>query len=498
VVREGDAWEARGDPLEAAFDALARRLGIDAEPARQAVTTRFPFDARRRRMSVVDGDRLLVKGAPDAVLPRCNDTTGADEAMAAMTARGLRVLAVAGRPWTAPAGTGRDDSADSVERDLDLLGLVGVEDPPREGVSESVAVCRRAGIRLAMVTGDHPDTARAIAEEVGLRVEGAPIVTGAELPDDLALLGALVDRDGIVLARIAPEDKLRIAQALQARGHVVAMTGDGVNDAPALQQADIGIAMGRSGTDVAREAADLVLLDDDFATIVVAIREGRATFANIRRFLTYHLTDNVAELTPFVLWALTGGQFPLALGVLQILALDLGTDTLPAVALGAEQPGGDVIDEPPVKGRLLDRSVAVRAFGVLGPTEAGVSMLVFGVLLWTAGWRPGHQIADAEVAIASGGAFFAVIAGQAANVFACRSSVHPAWYRLTANRFVVGAAVAALLAGVAAIAIPPLADVLDHAAPPLLGWVGALLAAPALVTVDALHKWVRRRRAATS
>jgi magnesium-transporting ATPase (P-type) len=174
-------------------------------------------------------------------------------------------------------------------------------------------------VRVAMITGDHAGTACAIARQVGLAT--ALVVSGDELPEDDALLGALLDRDGVVACRVSPEQKQRIAKALQGRGHVVAMTGDGVNDGPALRQADIGIAMGRSGTDVARAAADLVLLDDRFETIVHAIEHGRATFANIRRFLTYHLTDNVAELTPFVLWALSGGRIPLALSVLQILCL---------------------------------------------------------------------------------------------------------------------------------------------------------------------------------
>jgi magnesium-transporting ATPase (P-type) len=189
-----------------------------------------------------------------------------------------------------------------------------------------------------MITGDHPATAEAIARELGLAGQDCIVLQEPELPEDETMLGALLDRDGVVVSRVAHKHKLRIARALHSRGHVVAMTGDGVNDGPALQQADIGVAMGRSGTDVAREAADLVLLDDDFATIVAAVEQGRATFANVRRFLSYHLTDNVAELTAFVVWALSGGQFPLALGVLQILALDKGTDLLPALALGAEAP----------------------------------------------------------------------------------------------------------------------------------------------------------------
>ncbi len=344
VQREG-RWVAQGDPMEAAIDTLARRLGADiaADESTNPVERRFPFDPRRRRMSLVAGDRLLVKGAPDAVLTRCAGTGDAQSALEAMTNQGLRVLAVATRP--AP-GVPPDATPDEAEDDLQLLGLLGLEDPPRPSAAEAIAACRRAGIRVAMVTGDHPATARAIAAQVGLLDPAGSVLEGKDLPADEQVLGALLDRDGMVLARIDPEDKLRIARALQARGHVVAMTGDGVNDGPALQAADIGIAMGRSGTDVAREAADLVLLDDDFATIVASVEQGRATFSNVHRFLTYHLTDNVAELTPFAVWALSGGRFPLALGVLQILALDIGTDLLPALALGAEAPNPRALAGP--------------------------------------------------------------------------------------------------------------------------------------------------------
>ncbi|HET6949943.1 MAG TPA: cation-transporting P-type ATPase, partial [Acidimicrobiales bacterium] len=373
-VRESEGtWRPHGDPMEVALDVFARRLGLDTPADRSALTIdrRFPFDPRRRRMSVVVHDDVLVKGAPEGVLPHCTDTAGAAEIVEAFTARGLRVLAVASRP----VGSRPPASPAEAETDLELLGLAALEDPPRPDVGEAIYACRRAGIKVVMITGDHPATASAIATEVGLRVPDGLVVSGPDLPDDDAMLGALVDRDGIVVARVSPEDKLRIAQALRARGQIVAMTGDGVNDGPALHEANIGVAMGASGTDVAREAADLVLLDDHFASIVAGVEQGRATFLNVRRFLTYHLTDNVAELTPFVVWALSGGRFPLALGVLQILALDIGTDTMSAVALGAEPPPAHALDRPPVSGRLLNRTVMARAFGLLGPTEAACSMV---------------------------------------------------------------------------------------------------------------------------
>ena len=317
--------------------------------------------------------------------------------------RGLRVIAVATRAVTGDVPTATDDEA---ERDLNLLGLVALEDPPRREAAVALAACRRAGIKVAMITGDHPDTARAIAHEIGLTGSNDRVLTGHELPTDPAQLGELLDQDGTVVARVTPEDKLRIAQALQARGHVVAMTGDGVNDAPALRAAAIGVAMGKSGTDVAREAADLVLLDDDFSTIVAAVEQGRSTFADICRFLTYHLTDNVAELAPFVVWALSGGTFPLAIGVLQVLALDIGTDVLPALALGAEPPARHVLERPPARGHLIDRRLFARAFAILGPVEATISLAAFVVSLLAAGWRFGQPLPTGPVMLSASGAAF--------------------------------------------------------------------------------------------
>ncbi|HEU4915092.1 MAG TPA: cation-transporting P-type ATPase [Acidimicrobiia bacterium] len=492
AVLQGSAWVAVGDPMEAAIDAFARRAGaaVDEAMTLDPETSRFPFDARRRRMSVMTAKRVYVKGAPDAVFPVCvNASQLAFRAVEAMSSRGLRVLAVATGQVPAEAGS----EASSVERDLELAGLIGLEDPPRPSAAASVAACRAAGVHIALVTGDHPSTAKAIADEVGIYLPGAPVLTGRNLPDDDALLAALVDRDGAVISRVTPEDKLRIAGALRSRGHVVAMTGDGVNDGPALREADIGVAMGASGTDVAREAADVVLLDDDLATIVAAIGQGRATFINARRFLTYHLTDNVAEITPFLIWALSGNRIPLALGVLQILALDLGTDTMSATALGAEPSHRDVSEQPPSRGRLLDRKVAFRAFGLLGPVEAAAEMAAFFAVFLAAGWRPGESFPESALASASGAAFATVVLAQTANAFACRSTTRPAWrLPFLSNKLLIGAALIELAIAAAFLFVPAVAEVLGHVSPPGAGWVIALASIPLLLGADAMHKALRR------
>jgi magnesium-transporting ATPase (P-type) len=506
AVRRGDTWEPVGDPMAVAVRVLATRCGLPPPPPRHRTT---PFDPRLRRSATTDVDGEHVLGAPDSVLGLCQDADGAARAaVGRMTDLGMRVVAVAARgvaSGTAARGVASGTAARGVASGtaapapLRLLGLLGLEDPPREDVAEAIASCRLAGIRIAMVTGDHPGTARAIAKEVGLLRRdgsGALVVEGRDLPEDLTALGALLDRDEVVVARVTPEDKLRIAHALQARGHVVAMTGDGVNDGPALRAADIGIAMGASGTDVAREAADMVLLDDHFGSIVAAVELGRSTFTNIRKFLTYHLTDNVAELTPFLVWALSGGTIPLAITVLQVLALDIGTDLLPALALGAERPAPRTMVGPLRRRAVIDGALLRRAFGVLGPAEALTTMLAFVALLMVGGWTVGTAPGGALLAVASGTAFTAVVLGQMANAFACRSETRSVLGTgLLGNPLLLAAVGAELAMLVVFLGVPPVADLLGGTVPDALGWSLALAAVPAVWGADALHKRYRWRAA---
>ena len=494
VVPRDGSWTPHGDPMEAALYVLALRSGASMEALDAPPDRRLPFDPRRRRMSAVVDGRLLVKGAVDTVLPRCSPPpVGAEEIASTYATRGLRVLAVAVRAARPLDLTGEPDL---VEADLELLGLVGLEDPPRAGATEAVAALRRAGIKIAMVTGDHPATARAIADEVSLLTDDSIVIEAKDLPRDQGELGELLDRDAVVIARADPEDKLRIAEALQARGHVVAMTGDGVNDGPALSRADIGIALGLSGTDVARETADLVLLDDHLATVVVAVEMGRSTFMNIRKFLTYHLTDNVAELTPFVVWALSGGAYPLALSVLQVLALDIGTDLLPAIALGSEPASPRALDGPLRTDRLIDGRLMARVFGVLGPAEAIGEMVAFTAVLLVGGWAWGVTPDAGLLASASGAAFAAVVLGQLANAFACRSATR--WVGrqpFAANRLLLGAVAIEVVLLVVFVGFPPMQRLLGGSWPTALGWTLALATAPLVIAVDTAHKaWLARRQ----
>jgi calcium-translocating P-type ATPase len=505
-----DARRFLGDPTEVALVEMAQAVlrGDLGWPRVGEV----PFDSDRMRLSVLHrkpgGLALSTKGALEAVLPLCDRViTGSAtrpmtpslretflRAQGSMAEGGLRVLAVAYR------GVSEGKPRESWERGLILAGLVGLEDPPRAEVPEAVRRCREAGIRVIMVTGDHPRTACAVARQVGLTRSGRPVaITGEELRrlSDTQLRPAL-DAPEVVFARIAADQKSRIVRALKQKREVVAVTGDGVNDAPALRQADIGIAMGVSGTDVAREAADMVLTDDNFAGIVAAVEEGRAVFDNVRKFLAYILTHNVAELVPYLAFVLL--KVPLALTVLQILAIDLGTDVLPALALGAERPEPDVMKRPPRsrRERLLSWGVLARVYLFLGLIESGAAMSAFFLVLRRGGWAFGRAFSEGDPLYrqATTACLASVVVMQVTNVFLCRSARGSTLARgLLGNKLILaglGAEILLLLG----IVYAPWGNAVFATAPlPARVWLFTLPFAAGMLLLEEGRKWLARRRA---
>jgi len=500
-----------GDPMEIALVELARQAMPDAE-ARPRLDE-IPFDADRMRLSTIhdmpDGPMLWCKGAPESVLPLCDrihldgDCRPLTPELRArisrtqedMAEQGLRVLAFAHRPLD------RGWEHDTLEEHLVFTGLVGLEDPPRDEVPEAIRRCREAGIRVIMVSGDHPRTARAIARRIGLVRSDAPLLlTGDELSalTDVQLRLAL-DAPEIVFARVRADQKRRIVDALKGKKHVVAVTGDGVNDAPALKSAHIGIAMGQSGSDVAKEASDMVLLDDNFASIVNAIEEGRAVFENIRRFLTYILAHNVPELVPYLAFSLFA--IPLPLTPIQILAIDMGTDSLTALGLGVEKPDPQIMRRPPrsPRERLFDWALARRAYLFLGMIEATAAMAAFLFVLHGAGWTYGDILGtqDPTYLRATTACFSAIIVMQIVNVFLCRSPDRSVWSTgLLGNPLILWGAV--LEVGlVLLIAYTPVGNAVFGTAP--IGrevWLFMLPFAVAMLVLEELRKHrVRARRA---
>lgn len=413
-VAEGSAT---GDPTEIALLRTAAELGEDVRPlARERRRRRrFAFDPTLRLMSTVDespeGLCVHAKGAPETVLARSRSLQSGDvvvpldperstQIVAALDAyanRGLRVIGLARRPLRSGSIPDRREDA---ERELTFLGLVAMFDPPRAEVAEAVSRCHEAGIRIIVVTGDHGLTAAEVVRRVGIAGEDPTIVTGEELDRmDEQTLDRLLERaDGLIFARTSPEAKLRIADALRDNGEVVAMTGDGVNDAPALRRADIGIAMGCSGTDVAREASTMILTDDDFATIVRAVEEGRRVYDNVRKFIFYIFVHATPEVVPFLVFALSGGLIPLPLTVSQILAVDLGTETLPALALGREPVEPGAMQRPPRRRSegVIRRAMLVRAWLFLGSISAALALGGFFYVLLRAGWSPGDPVSGSS------------------------------------------------------------------------------------------------------
>lgn len=501
-----------GDPTEIALLEQAARQGIVIDPAlrdRQRIRL-FRFEPHLMRMSTLDpvGNRkvLHVKGAPEQMLSRCELDENAHliwrRRVDEFTERGLRVLAIAERDLTSES---QDIDRGAAEQQLTLLGLVGILDPPRPEVAEAVRQCHTAGIQVHVVTGDNGRTGAEIARRVGIRAER--VIDGAELDrmSEHDVDDALSSGDEIVFARAIPEAKLRIADALHHLGLVVAMTGDGVNDAPALRRADIGVAMGRSGTDVAREAATVVITDDNFATIAAGIREGRRVFANVRKFVMYIFAHAVPEVVPFLVFALSGGMVPLPLTVLQILAVDLGTETLPALALGREPAETGLMDRPPrpTSENVITRQLLWRSWGLMGTISAMLVMVGFFTVLLRGGWHPGdptgvgaplhHTYLQATTM-----SFAAIVACQVGTAFASRT----AWASLksvgiTTNRLLLGGIAFELAFASAVIYLPPLQVVFGSAV--LDGWMLLMLIPMPMAVwgIDENYRWWLRRKGTT-
>ncbi|MGR8952604.1 MAG: cation-translocating P-type ATPase, partial [Gammaproteobacteria bacterium] len=424
-----------GDPMEIALVQMAKTcLG---ENISYPKINEVPFDADRKRLSTVHqtpkGPMVYCKGALEMLLPLCSRVQTGEaivsltpetrlaftKALEEMAGKGLRVLAFAWRELE----DGHDHA--HIERDLILGGMVGLEDPPRPEVREAMSKCREAGIKVIMVTGDHPHTALAIGRQIGqIQSEAPTIITGEQLRklSEIRLRLAL-DAPDIIFARVGADQKMRIVSALKKKKHIVAVTGDGVNDAPALKMADIGIAMGVIGTDVAKESADMILLDDNFASIVAAIEEGRAVYGNIRKFLTYILTSNIPEIVPYLAFALF--KIPLPLTIIQILAVDLGTDMLPALGLGADPPAPDIMRKPPRarQERLLNAPLLLRAYLFLGVLEAAAAMGAYYYVLQDGGWNWGELLGSRDPLYlqATTACLSAIILMQVVNVFLCKT-----------------------------------------------------------------------------
>jgi P-type Ca2+ transporter type 2C len=522
-----DSWTILGDPTEAALLVAAKKAGFDYEAELDKTRRVFelPFDSVRKRMTTIHMDHRFgrigyVKGAPKEVLDLCTQmetldgvASLGDAARAQIVAQndefarnGLRVLAMAYRHIEKSEV---EFSPAETERDLVFVGLMAMMDPPRDEVTVAVQECATAGIEVIMITGDYGLTAESIARRIGIiHGDHARIITGNDLNDmtDDELTVAL-DAKNVLFARVSPEHKMRIAVVLKSMGHIVAMTGDGVNDAPALKVADIGVAMGIAGTDVAKEAADMILTDDNFASIVNAIEEGRAVYDNIRRFVAYIFTSNVPELVPFILFVLF--KIPLALTVMQILAIDLGTDMIPALALGTEAPEPGIMTRPPrsQKERLVTGRLLIRSQLFLGSIQAVACMAAFYFLYWTYGWRPGMDM-FAVGALAVGGSTVyilattmthgAVMTTQIGNGFAQRTNVQSIFkVGFFSNTFLLWGILVEILMFCALVYIPGLAQVFHHGPIRLWpDWAFLFALAPTLLIADEIRKLVVRRRMA--
>lgn len=510
-------WQIQGDPTEAAFLVAERKLGASERRHRRFQRVEeIPFSSERKLMSTVERDLeqggglvVITKGAPDVLIPRCNrvrkgglvlpfdDTLRASalDNVQQLVDESLRTLSVAYRPLD----SGEDPRAgEALEHELIFVGTVGMMDPPRLEVAPAIREARRAGIRVVMITGDHPRTASRIAADLGIIEPDGAALTGAALDQlDAAGLAETVRRTA-VYARVAPAHKLRIVQALQANGEVVAMTGDGVNDAPALKAADIGIAMGITGTEVSKEASKMILADDNFATIVAAVREGRDIFNDIQKFLRYLLSSNMGEVLTVFLGVvladsigLRGSDQALLLPLLatQILWINLITDSGPALAMGVDPEADDVMARPPR--RASERAIDARMW--VGVLSTGLVMAL-ATLLTIDLYLPGGWLSGSEpLATARTAGFTVLVLAQLFNCFNARSETASAFRGVFRNRWLWGAVGLSLLLHVAVVHVGVLNVAFSTARLSLQQWVTCLAMASSVLWASELRKWIFRR-----
>ncbi|MCK9152323.1 cation-translocating P-type ATPase [Methanobacterium alcaliphilum] len=515
------SWGALGDPTEAALLVAAQKIGFnwEAEMEKMPRFLEIPFDSKRKTMSSIhqkpDKKVVYIKGAPKKIISLSNyiSINGKQEPLSEkkkseliknhdeLASLGLRILAMGYRNLP-------DDltkfSPENVEKDITLVGMVAMQDPPRPEIKDAVAECHRSGIRIIMITGDYGLTAGAIAQEVGIISNiDYRIVKGKELElmNDQEVIQILKSGENVIFARAIPEHKMRIASLLEEQDEIVAMTGDGVNDAPALRKADIGVSMGITGTDVAKEASDMVLTDDNFASIVAAIKEGRTIYENIRKFITYIFAHETAEIIPFVLMVIF--KIPLPITVMQILAIDLGTDTLPALALGKGPSEADVMDRPPRprSERLLNLPVILRGYIFLGIVEAVLVISGYFWVLYRAGWTLGQDLAftDPLYHMATTMVFSGIVMAQIGSLLACQTTRMSSFkIGLLKNRWIIWGILFEIVVLLSILYIPGLQAIFGTIGLGITEWMYIITFAPIMLFSDELRKYLVRKREKTN
>jgi potassium/sodium efflux P-type ATPase len=509
-------WKIIGDPTEAALLVAARKNNFNWKEClkKQPQIFELPFDSKRKSMSTIHkrdyAKMAYVKGAPKKIIALSSQISVDGKAKKfsevekketikvhdELASSGLRILGMAYRELPLDF---ENYQPSSVEQDLVFVGMMAMQDPPRPEVKSAVEDCHKAGIRIIMITGDYGLTAQSIAQEVGITTDKCRIVKGKELDilSDEQVKEILRGDCNVIFARAVPEHKMRIASILESEHEIVAMTGDGVNDAPALRKADIGVSMGITGTDVAKESSDVVLTDDNFATIVGAIKEGRTIYENIGKFITYIFSHETAEIIPFVLMVLF--NIPLPITVMQILAIDLGTDTIPALALGVGPSESDVMDRPPRsrKERLLNRFVIFRGYIYLGLIEAVLVMSGYFWTLFNAGWTFGVNLPfdDPLYHKATTMVFAGIVMAQIGNLLGCQTTRTSAFtVGVFKNKWIIRGIIFEVLVLISIIYIPVLQGIFGTTSLGIYEWLYLMTFIPIMFFAEEFRKFISYRK----